>query len=101
MSVRILDAALNELEQAIAYYNGERAGLGEEFRQEVDATRDRIERSPNLWSRISKRTRMCRTKRFPYLVIYAALDSEIVVVDVMHGSRRPGYWKSRLKGLGP
>ena len=97
--IRILPAALEEVREAVAYYNRERPGLGEDFR-EVDSTRDRIERSPQLWPPVSKRARMCRTKRFPYLVIYVRLETEIVVVAVMHGSRRPGYWKDRLKDLG-
>jgi hypothetical protein len=101
MKSRFMKAAEQELEQAVEAYNQARPGLGDEFRDEVDAALDRIEFWPQAWSRATKRARMCRTKRFPYVVVYVQREHDILVIAVMHGSRRPGYWKKRLKDLGP
>ena len=101
MSIRFLKAAKSELVDAVAFYNAIRPSLGDELRNEVDAALDRIEFWPHAWSRASKRARMCRTNRFRYVVVYVPRDQEIAVVAVMHSSRRPGYWKRRLKDLGP
>jgi hypothetical protein len=35
---------------------------------------------------------MCR---FPFLVVYRVVGSEIEVIAVAHARRRPGYWRSR------
>jgi plasmid stabilization system protein ParE len=101
MKVSLLDTARAELKEAIEFYEGKRPGLGGEFEVEVLAALDRIQSWPDAWSRATRRTRMCRTKRFPYVIVYAPRESEILVIAVMHGSRRPGYWKKRLKDLGP
>jgi len=101
MRVRFLKAAQHELREVVAAYNLLRAGLGDQFRDEVDATLQRIEFWPHAWSRASRRARMCRTKRFPYIVVYVPRANDIVVIAVMHAHRRPGYWKKRLKDLGP
>jgi hypothetical protein len=39
-------------------------------------------------------------KRHPYLVVYAILPDQIVVLAVAHTSRKPGYWRERLAELG-
>lgn len=46
MKVRFLRAARNEFREAIRYYNGQRIGLGSEFREEVRAAVQRIEEYP-------------------------------------------------------
>ena len=101
MKTRFADAAHRELEEAVASYNLERPGLGDQFRDEVDAALSRIEFWPHAWSRAGERARMCRTKRFPYVIVYVPREETIFVLAVMHGHRRPGYWKTRLKDLGP
>jgi hypothetical protein len=101
MMVRFVKAAQRELEETVASYNLVRPGLGDQFRDEVDAAVDRIELWPKAWSRASRRARMCRTRRFPYVVVYVPREHDLVVLAVMHGRRRPGYWKQRLKDLGP
>jgi hypothetical protein len=35
-------------------------------------------------------------RRFPFSVIYAVTGPLLYVLAVAHGSRGPGYWKSRL-----
>jgi hypothetical protein len=37
--------------------------------------------------------------RFPYLVIYAPLPDELLVLAVGHQHRKPGYWRERLAAL--
>jgi hypothetical protein len=101
MIVRFIRAARDELDGAIRYYDSQRAGLGDEFKTEVDAALDRIEFWPNAWSSAGNDVRVCHTKRFPYGVVYLIDSDTIVVIAVAHLHRRPGYWNRRLKGLGP
>lgn len=50
MKVTYLDAADSEFDEAIAYYNDERAGLGFEFADEVKEALERIKNYPEAWT---------------------------------------------------
>lgn len=39
-----------------------------------------------------------KVRNFPYGIVYHVVRDKVVIVAVMHLTRRPGYWKSRLKG---
>jgi plasmid stabilization system protein ParE len=92
-----LEPAQIELEEEVKYYNEQQAGLGYDFAKEVADTIARILRYPEAWSKLSKRTRRCRTKRFPYGVIYRITGDRILIVAVGHLKRKPFYWRDRVK----
>ena len=96
MRVDFLVAAESEFLEAISYYNGESEGLGYEFAAEVNRTIDRIWEYPNAWAKLSKRTRRCRTNRFPYGVIYQIRSDTVLIVAIMHLHRDTKSWKDRL-----
>lgn len=54
---------------------------------------------PLAWPASAEGTRKCLLTRFPYLVIYAPLPGELLVLAVGHQHRRPEYWRERLKDL--
>jgi len=39
--------------------------------------------------------RRCKTKAFPFDVLFRMFSSELVVIAVMHLHRDPDYWKAR------
>lgn len=92
-----LEPAQIELEEEVKYYNEQQAGLGYDFAKEVADTIARILRYPEAWSKLSKRTRRCRTKRFPYGVVYQIIGDRILIVAVGHLKRKPFYWRDRVK----
>jgi plasmid stabilization system protein ParE len=95
MNVHFLEPAEKELAKAKLDYEQQRPGLGEEFEQEVKDTIQRIADFPNAWTQLSPNTRRCRTKRFPYGVVYSVEENDLIIVAIMHLSRKPGYWKDR------
>lgn len=97
MKLEFLAPAEAEFANVIAYYNKQSEGLGFEFASEVKRTLERIVQFPEAWHSLSKRTRRCRTNRFPYGVIYQVRAEIILIVAIMHLSREPKTWKSRLK----
>ena len=99
MKVTFLEPAELELDEAIAYHNAQRPGLGDEFLVEVLLTLERIQALPSAWPLLSNRTRRCRTRRFQYGVVYRATQDEILVVAIAHLHRRPLYWLERIKSL--
>jgi plasmid stabilization system protein ParE len=94
--IQFLEAARDDLREAIRYYEAQRPGLGAEFRDEVRSALERIERFPEAWHPLSASTRRCRTHRFPYGIIYQVRPDEILIVAVAHLHRRPDYWKDRI-----
>jgi toxin ParE1/3/4 len=85
-----------EVRAAIAYYQGQREGLGREFRREFEATLERLRRTPEAFVSIDDRgTRKHRFRRFPYTIYYVELDDSIWIAAVAHQKRRPGYWSGR------
>ena len=97
MKILFLEPARTELDEAVEYYNYQQDGLGEAFLSEVLRALDIIGRFPEAWQPLSARTRRCRTRRFPYGVIYQRREGEILVVAVAHLHRKPEYWEDRLK----
>ena len=97
MHVRFLQAAQAELQEAVAYYNGEREGLGFEFATEVVRTVERVVAFPDAWPALSARARRARAGRFPYGVLYQVRAEGILILAVMHMHRDPVAWRERLK----
>lgn len=96
MKVDFLSIAEIELNEAVDYYNKQSEGLGFELAYEVQKTIERIIRFPEAWTRLSKRTRKCRCKRFPYGVVYHQKGDLILILAIMHLHRKPNYWKDRI-----
>ena len=99
-SVRFLDIAQAELDEAVAYYDAESAGLGGQFLIEVLATLDRIGSHPEAWPSFGPDVRRCITRRFPYGIVYQVLAKGILVVAVAHLHREPGFWRKRTERTG-
>ena len=97
MEITFLPPAKSELTDATSYHNMQSEGLGYEFAAEAKRTLERIVQYPDAWFKLSKRTRRCRTNRFPYAVIYQVRQDSLIIVAIMHLSREPETWKSRLK----
>jgi len=97
--VNIHRQAKAELDAAIAYYQGEKNGLGLEFLDEVRRTENLIQQFPQLgtpYQDTEFRTR--KIKRFPYVLVYCDLEDGLWLIAVAHSKKRPGYWLSRTPG---
>lgn len=96
MKIRFLAPARGELEEAVRYYDTQRVGLGEEFQDEAWEAIQRIARFPDAWHPLSSSIRRCQMNRFPYGLVYASPESEILVIAVAHLHQAPEYWRLRI-----
>lgn len=96
--LRFADAARSELQEAVIYLEGEEAGLGMRFLAAVEVASKQILEMPLAWHPLGRGLRRCHLKRFRYGLIYRIKDQMVEIVAVAHDSRRPGYWKTRLRG---
>ncbi|NEP46845.1 MAG: type II toxin-antitoxin system RelE/ParE family toxin [Okeania sp. SIO2H7] len=88
--------AQQELEEAVSYYDNINPILGNQLIAEIELVLSRIEQFPESWPKLSANTRRCRTKNFPYGVVYKRSETGIFIVAVMHLQRKPNYWSDRL-----
>jgi plasmid stabilization system protein ParE len=70
-----------DIAEAYVWYEGRRAGLGEEFLSSVDACLESIRR---------------RIRRFPYAVFYEPSEETVTIYAVFHTSRNPDKRRQRL-----
>ena len=96
MNHRFTAAALQELREALLYYETAENGLGSQFLDEVESAVARILATPEAWRKLSPRTRRCRTHRFPFGLIYQIRENEILILSVMDLRRDPKRWQSFL-----
>jgi len=99
MNFEFYPEAESEYLEDARYYDRQRDGLGDYFTAEIEATIARICRNPLAWRKLSRHTRRCLAKNFPYGIIYFIEKDRIIILSVMHLSRKPGYWKARLRDL--
>lgn len=95
-------SAAEELESAAEWYEQERRGYGALFVSEVARNVERAADFPKSGVGVrgsdpERDVRSFAMRRFPYLVVTAIVGGRRAVVAVAHASRRPGYWRDRLK----
>ena len=96
MKSRFHEAADAELSEAVAYYDGKAAGLGDRFLTEVKTATWYIEQYPQIAPTIEEGVRAKVLVKFPYSLMYVVEEHELYIVAVAHQSKRPGYWADRL-----
>jgi toxin ParE1/3/4 len=92
--------AENDVLEAANWYDSQRAGLGDEFAEEVLAVFDALEVNPLLYCRRhpTKNIRWRYPERFPYRVIYEVIEEErlVVIAAVIHAARHDRVWRRRI-----
>ncbi len=96
MKLEILPQAEDELAAASDHYEAERAGLGREFLDEMEALMRRALAAPLEFPRVRRsRVRRALGDRFPYQVVFFLFPDRVRVIAVAHQHRRPSYWRGR------
>ncbi len=89
--------ALQEYGDAATYYDKISPELGNAFIESVENGINRIISRPEAWQIEEEDVRRHLIKRFPFGIFYTIERDHILIIAVMHMSRRPGYWKNRLE----
>ncbi len=84
-----IQATHDELEQV-------QAGLGDRFVVSVRDVLERIEAMPEVYGLVWQDVRAARLRKFRYVVYYVAFADRLEVLAVLHGSRDPSAWQSRV-----
>ncbi len=88
--------ARQEYRESVRFYEARRDELGAAFASEIESGVGRIVEAPDRWPFLEEDVRRCLVHRFPYALIYTVEADFVLILAVMHCSRRPGYWRGRL-----
>jgi plasmid stabilization system protein ParE len=94
-SVRFHPAALEDADESAAWYADRSVRAAIRFLDELDHVVDPIGDSPDRFPTFDAGLRRAVFRRFPFYVVFRANDTEIVVLAVAHGKRRPRFWHDR------
>lgn len=92
MEISFSEEADHDLAAIFALYNSKRPGLGYEFADEVNEALDRIQQMPHAWTLLKPGVRLCRTKRFPYGLIYRPGPDVCRIASIVHLHSDPETW---------
>lgn len=95
INARFHGEARLEFLDGVTYYEAIELGLGNRFRQSVEAAVSLALSLPLAGSPYKHGTRRVFPKKFPFSIVYMVEENEIVIFAVAHFKRKPGYWKSR------
>jgi len=96
LPVLIRRAAELDLVRIEDWYEGQRPGLGQEFREAVDAVITRIADNPLAYPERYRGARRALLRRFAYVIWYRALENLVVILACVHGKRDPRAIRARL-----
>lgn len=81
-----------ELLEAQDWYERRSPGLGLEFARAVDGALAVVVRMPDAFPPLRPDVRHVVLRRFPYSILYAYENDEIIVLTVHHHKRAPTRW---------
>jgi plasmid stabilization system protein ParE len=88
---------VEELAEAIGWYGERDEVVANEFRDAVRSKLREAAHAPHHWPLEPDGTRQILLGSFPYVLIVREIYGSLQVVAVSHTSRRPGYWRKRLR----
>jgi plasmid stabilization system protein ParE len=90
----ILERAIDDIQDAIEYYNARQKGLGQKFYKSVNKTINELQKHPHYQIRYAN-IRCLLVKKFPYM-IHFSLDADagtVLIHAVVHTSLNPDkHW---------
>ena len=85
-----------DIEAAFNWYEGEEAGLGFEFLEELRSAYRRILDGPFGYQDLRSGIRRALTRRFPYAIFFSVEGQTILILAVLHTARDPAEWQHRI-----
>ncbi len=97
--IKITSEALNDIQHATNWYNGQVDGLGVRFQKQVVKQINRLSSTAEIYVIRYNDVRCMMIKHFPFMVHFT-IDTHkgiLAVYGVLHTSRNPRIWEKRLK----
>lgn len=88
-NLQIKEEASLEIIEAFLYYEEQKTGLGEKFLVQLEKYLKILRETPFLYQTKSFSFREAYLIKFPYLIIFEVVSSEVIVYSVFNTSRNP------------
>ena len=86
--------AVQMQKDAYDWYELQKKGLGELFIKTLDEHYNKLEHFPEAYSKREGQYRHLQLKKFPYVIVFKIIKTQVLVYAVFHTSRNP---KHKLK----
>jgi toxin ParE1/3/4 len=96
--IRVHPEAQHEAEAAVEWYGQRSPHAARRLVTELRSALERIQQAPKQFPKLAFDIRRMVLGRFPYVIVFRETKTEIEIVAIAHGRRRPGYWRERLSG---
>ena len=95
MVIILNEFAVEELKDAVEFYELQLEGLGKRFNHEIKSALRSIKKNPDTWPIESGDIKKFILHKFPYKILYSIEADYIYVIAIAHMHRRPQYWIKR------
>ena len=95
--LRFFEQANEEVEESRSWYRERSESAEAAFLRELDHAVEVVLDFPRRWPEYLGGTRRYVFPSYPYSLVYFIESDTVSVVAVAHHSRRPGYWRKRLR----
>jgi len=92
-AISLLAAAREDYDSAFEWYAARSEAAARRFESEIGACLERIARDPDRFVHLDDNHRQARVRRFPYRIAFQIDGVRVMVVAIVHHSRRPGTWR--------
>ena len=87
----------NDIKGSYLWYEDKLQGLGTRFLNELEDGYTAIQNFPDTWANFQYGFKRYILNKFPFSILYKVIEEKIVILAIMHNSRKPNYWINRLK----
>lgn len=85
-----------DIKGAYFWYEKQLQGLGDRFILELEDGYEGIINFPNSWANFQYGFKRYILNKFPFSIVYKISNNQIIVISIMHNSRKPNYWYDRV-----
>ena len=94
-NVRFHPAALDDADEAAAWYSRRSARAAIRFLDELDEVIESIAAHPQQFPLFESTCRRALFRRYPFFIVFQDTDDGVIVLAVAHAKRRPRFWLDR------
>ena len=95
--LKFFEQAAEEIEKERRFYRERSESAEAAFLRELDHAIQSVSEAPQRWPAHIENTRRYIFPSFPFSLVYFVDGETTFVVALEHQSRRPGYWRERLR----
>jgi plasmid stabilization system protein ParE len=95
--IRIHSEAMDDLQEAIEWYEDQMSGLGSRFKKQVVKQIDKLKATAGIYSIRYGEVRCVVIEKFPFMIHFTIDDNHnhVDILAIFHTSRNPMIWKAR------